>query len=371
MVPGSITNLWVGPDLSLGGGAATHLRLLIGCLSLPRVGLATFGSTVDPAIASQLAGTLPLMHRDWRSYPRSIMLLREFLARHRPKSVVAFGSQPLIVASQAIRLVRRPTGLGYVEITRPLRARSGGTLLRRGLISWLHRQALNHVDIAAANSIDGLDELTAIVSPGGPEMRVVRNPVDIEAWSMPLAPVHTGPLRLLSSGRLVKSKGFSDLLEAAAPLVDRFAFTLSIAGTGPELERLRHQASALGLGKRVRFLGWLSDPRAAMREADVFVFPSHYEGFPNAVLEAMAASRPVVSSFWGTDARHLHAAGVVLGHEAGDIAAMTAALAAIIESPARRATLASCGKAHAAQFAAAHVAADYDALFHDLASCRT
>jgi glycosyltransferase involved in cell wall biosynthesis len=341
-------------------------------MGTPGLGFVTFGTAIEPTVTARLVDTRPLLHSNWTCYPRSIMRLSAFLDWHRPDALVAFGPQPLIVASEAARRSVRPPRLGYVEITRPLQAASvGESPFRRRFAAWMFRRALRRVDIAAANSIDGLAELTAIVSPGGPEIRVVRNPVDIEAWSMPLAPVHTGPLRLLSSGRLVKSKGFSDLLEAAAPLVDRFAFTLSIAGTGPELERLRRQASALGLGKRVHFLGWLSDPRAAMREADVFVFPSHYEGFPNAVLEAMAASRPVVSSFWGTDARHLHAAGVVLGHEAGDIAAMTAALAAIIESPARRATLASCGKAHAAQFAAAHVAADYDALFHDLASCRT
>lgn len=364
--------LWVGPDLSRGGGAATHLRQLLLHMGMAGLGFASFGSAIEPPLLARLDAPLLLAHRRWPCYARSIMLLKRFLDRHRPDALVAFGPQPLIVASTATRLADRPPRLGYVEITRPLQARHvGGSTVSRRINAWMFRRALGSVDIAAANSTDGIAELAAITAPGGPEMRIVRNPVDLEAWSMPSAVLHDGPIRLLSSGRLVRSKGFSDLLQAAARLVDRFSFTLAIAGTGPELERLRRQASALGLGGRVRFLGWLADPQAAMRDADAFVFPSHYEGFPNAVLEAMAAGRPVVSSFWGTDARLLHAGGVLLGHEAGDVAGMAAALAAVLESATTRATLAARGRAHAARFAAADVAADYDALFHDLASCRT
>jgi glycosyltransferase involved in cell wall biosynthesis len=334
----------------------------------PHLGFATFGNAVEPALAVRLSATLPLAHRRWVSYPRSIMLLKRFLDRHRPLAMLAFGPQPLIVAGAAAALAERSPSLGYVEITRPLRAGEvGGGVVAKHINAVMFRRALGQVRIAAANSNDGLAELATLVDPRGRELRTVRNPIDLEAWRLPTAEIAPGrPLRLLSVGRLVSSKGFADLLQAAASLARRFPLRLAIAGAGPELPVLQRQSVQLGLGDRVSFLGCLEDPRDAMRDADVFVFPSRYEGFPNAVLEAMAAGRPVVSSLWGSDARGLQDAGVLRGYEPGDVAGLTAALGAVLESPAVREDLAIRGRRHVARFAASEVAADYDALFRDL-----
>jgi glycosyltransferase involved in cell wall biosynthesis len=195
----------------------------------------------------------------------------------------------------------------------------------------------------------------------------VRNPVDLQTWSgAPLRRHQSAGLRILSTGRLVPSKGFGDLIQAAAGLSGRFAFTLAIAGDGPQRPALERQAAALGIADRVEFLGWMADLRGEMRRADVFVFPSHYEGFPNSVLEAMASARPVVSSFWGTDARSLDAEGVMRGYVPGDVAALTAALADVMESADVRAGLAERGRLHVHAFAAETVVGDYDTLFRDL-----
>lgn len=97
--------------------------------------------------------------------------------------------------------------------------------------------------------------------------------------------------------RLTEQKGHRFLLEAAASALRvrpdlRFVF----AGDGPLRETLEAQARGLGIGDRVRFLGFRSDVPALLAAFDVFVLPSLYEGLPNAVLEAMACGRPVVAT---------------------------------------------------------------------------
>jgi glycosyltransferase involved in cell wall biosynthesis len=366
--PSTVRSLWIGPDLRRVGGAASHLRQVLAHAATPHLGFATFAPVFDPAAAPRIVAALPLAHGGWRSYPRSIIRLSRFLDRHRPLAMVAFGPQPLIVASAAAALAKRAPHLGYVEITRPRRAGAGsGRFWSRHANAFLFRRALRRVRIAAANSSDGLAELATILAPRAPDLRLLRNPVDLAAWSLPAVGAASGrPLRLLSVGRLVPSKGFADLIHAAAGLAGRISFSLAIAGSGPELPLLQRMTAELGLGDHVTFLGCLEDPRTAMRDADVFVFPSLYEGFPNAVLEAMAAGRPVVSSLWGTDARQLHDTGVVRGYEPGDVAGLIAALGAVLESPDIRAELVARGRRFVTPFAAAEVVADYDALFRDL-----
>jgi Glycosyl transferases group 1 len=76
----------------------------------------------------------------------------------------------------------------------------------------------------------------------------------------------------------------------------------ALGGKGPEREELEEMATRLGIADRVRFLGRREDVPELLAACDVFALPSLYEGSSLAVLEAMAAGRPVVSSaIGGTD----------------------------------------------------------------------
>ncbi|MFL5885767.1 MAG: glycosyltransferase family 4 protein [Thermoleophilaceae bacterium] len=97
---------------------------------------------------------------------------------------------------------------------------------------------------------------------------------------------------VLSVGRLHPQKGHAELLEAAAPLMNGDA-QLVIAGDGPERERLERMAADHG---GVRLLGARDDVTRLLLAADVFALPSRFEGFPFALVEAMAHGLPVVSS---------------------------------------------------------------------------
>jgi len=102
---------------------------------------------------------------------------------------------------------------------------------------------------------------------------------------------------ILAVGRLDKQKGFDLLLEAFARsgLAARGA-RLTLLGEGPERSALERQAQALGIAERVTMPGVVRDPETWMARAAVFVLPSRYEGFPNALLEAMAMGCPVIAT---------------------------------------------------------------------------
>jgi len=100
--------------------------------------------------------------------------------------------------------------------------------------------------------------------------------------------------------RLSSEKGVDVFLDACALLLKQgFAGSAVIAGDGPERARLEEQCGRQGLGSTVRFLGHVDDVTAVYQGLDLFVLPSRSEGLPNALLEALRADVPVVSTTVG------------------------------------------------------------------------
>ena len=97
--------------------------------------------------------------------------------------------------------------------------------------------------------------------------------------------------------RLVPIKAHEVFLEAAARVRERVPETrFLIVGDGERRAELEARARALGLGEQVLFLGWRRDMRTVYADLDVVVLSSLNEGSPVAIIEAMAAGRPVVST---------------------------------------------------------------------------
>ncbi|MFQ5494946.1 MAG: glycosyltransferase [Phycisphaerae bacterium] len=97
-------------------------------------------------------------------------------------------------------------------------------------------------------------------------------------------------------GRLDPVKGVDTLIRAFRDLVHETRAHLLLAGDGPDRPALAGHIGRAGLNDRVHLLGARSDVPSLMKTADVFAFPSRTEGLPNALLEAMAAGCPVVTT---------------------------------------------------------------------------
>lgn len=119
---------------------------------------------------------------------------------------------------------------------------------------------------------------------------VIPNPIDTI--------IEPGPRRaekiILGVGRFVPKKGFDQLIAAFAAMSDD-SWKLVLCGDGPLRAQLEAQAEALGVAGRTEFPGLLKDLRPHLSKAAIFAFPSLYEGFPNALAEAMVSGLPCVS----------------------------------------------------------------------------
>jgi glycosyltransferase involved in cell wall biosynthesis len=100
---------------------------------------------------------------------------------------------------------------------------------------------------------------------------------------------------IVAVGRLSHQKGFDMLLDAFFQIKDDVDAKLIIFGEG-ELERsLSEQIASLGLETRVSLAGYTNNPIAEIKNADLFVLSSRFEGSPNVLVEAMSVGTPVVA----------------------------------------------------------------------------
>jgi glycosyltransferase involved in cell wall biosynthesis len=143
---------------------------------------------------------------------------------------------------------------------------------------------------------------------------------------------------VLSTGRLAHQKGLEYLLEAAL-LVKReidVPFKLVLAGAGPLypfLEKLIHDRS---LGREVALLGFRADIGDLLAASDIVVLPSLHEGLSIALLEAMAAGKPIVATTIGSNLEVTNQGQAALLVPARNSEALANAITRFIRNPSVR-----------------------------------
>lgn len=169
---------------------------------------------------------------------------------------------------------------------------------------------------------------------------------------------------VLTCCRLSDQKDFRTLLRAFAQVRIDPAPQLVIVGEGEMRAQIDAWACELGIEARVQLTGFEENPFGWMREADVFVLSSFYEGFGNVLVEAMALGVPVVASDcpWGP-AEIVEPGGSGELFPVGDDAALAAHLTRLLAHPERRERLAAGALERAARFSIRNMSEAYAALF--------
>lgn len=144
------------------------------------------------------------------------------------------------------------------------------------------------------------DNLLRVFGIPGHKIRVIHNGVDPANFQNYICPPELDRLSqdlgkpiILAVARLHEQKGLGYLIEAAKDVPEAI---FAIVGDGPERFALEQRVGTLGLRERVFFFGFRSDTPNWLGACTAFVLPSLYEGFPIALLEAMAAGKPVIAT---------------------------------------------------------------------------
>lgn len=153
----------------------------------------------------------------------------------------------------------------------------------------------SEVSQAFKTQVGGVDENVFTIA-NGVDMRRFQVQVDGAALRVELGLPADSRL-LLTVGRLTKQKGQWHLIDAAVRVVNAYPSAhILIVGTGELDEPLKALARSAGLAENIHFLGQRSDIPRLLAACEIFVLPSLWEGLSIALLEAMAAGKPIVTT---------------------------------------------------------------------------
>lgn len=220
---------------------------------------------------------------------RRFVRVRKSIKSINPDIVISFLDRTNVLTLASMIGTGIPVGVS--ERTDPRERRIGKTW------TWARRAMYRRAAFVAVQTHSVKEWALALGLEAG-RVKVIPNPValparinrDTEGQRLGIR------YRAGTMGRLIPSKGFEYLLRAFKECSDAMPdWDLLIIGDGEcraELETLRDR---LGLGERVRFAGALKNPFQELAGLDLFIFTSLYEGFPNALVEAMSYAIPVIS----------------------------------------------------------------------------
>lgn len=187
----------------------------------------------------------------------------------------------------------------------------------------------------------------------GRVIELVENGVELDIWQPKTEYRGSGePTRFIYLGRLVDWKAVDLLIQAFARVATQMDARLTIVGDGDKRAALEQLAQSLGLGARIEFVGYKSQPEAAqiLRDSDVFVLPSLCECGGAVVLEAMASGLPVIATNWGGPADYVDAyCGILIDPTSKDgfISGLASAMTRLAGSPDLRRQMGQAGRRRA------------------------
>lgn len=269
----------------------------------------------------------------------SVGALAALMREHQPETLLVAKERSLRLALAAQARCGYPRRIVFQINTHLSRSFAH----RGALIGWWRRRRMARLladcDELIAVSQGVADDVRACFPAVNAPMHVHHNPIvapDIESVANmePPLPLLERQPRVLAMGRLTAQKGFDVLLRAYAGLSAEQRGQLMILGDGAEREALLAQAAELGIQDEFSLPGFVENPLPILKAADLFVLSSRWEGFGNALVEAMALGVPVVACDCPSGPAEILEAGK-LGPlvPVDDVDALREAMAQVLQNP--------------------------------------
>jgi len=180
-------------------------------------------------------------------------------------------------------------------------------------------------------------------------VQTIYNGLDVVDWNTLPRPANAPDKVVVTTvGNIRRVKGHDVFIKAAAAIVQHFpGVSFSIAGEVLEpdyFSELQGLVRDLKLSERFHFVGGVTDLREHLSSSDIFVLPSRSEGFSNAIVEAMAASLPVVATDVGGNAEAVEngVSGFIIPSD--DPAALSEAISRLIFNPSQAKAMGKAGR---------------------------
>lgn len=298
---------------------------------------------------------------------------RRYISRTRPQIVVSFLSYFSVLT--AVRAAATGARVVFNQQTPMTAFLSDGDYpwrrgWRRGVFNAATTLGYAAADRIITTSQGVADDLVDAFSVRRASISVIPNPVDLDAVRAAaredLAPEHaakwTRPV-IVAAGRLAEAKNYPLLIDALKLLRERVDARLFILGTGEQEASIRARIAERGLEGAVILCGFQKNPWKYIARADLFALSSHYEGFGNVLIEAMANGVPVVAtaSAGTRDIVRHNVDGLLV--ETHDAVQFADALAAVLTDHATRQRMSKEAREGAERFALPKVAQVYHDTF--------
>lgn len=353
--------LHVIDSLGVGGGAEHSLANLLPLLD--ERGVTSSIATLVPRIGGlqeRLSDAgYPLEVLPSTTLPGRVMALRRKVRHERPDLVHAALYNSCLVT----RLALLGTGVPSIDTLAstsydPARTEGiGAAPWKLHIVETVDRISIQRTTRVHAVNHAVADEATRVLHVRPSKISVIprgRDARGLGEWSAHRRATTRERLGIDGPTPVVLNVGRQDHPKAQAELVRAFGVTagdvadatLLIAGReGDATPELRRALDEVDLGERIRLLGHRDDVADLYVAADVFAFPSLYEGAAGAIVEAMALRCPVVGSDAVAVAEVLGDGELGVVAKRGDVAALADAMTGLLSDPQRRADLADRGEA--------------------------
>lgn len=318
------------------GGTEHQLLYLVQKIDRTRFAPQIVCLTGDVPLISFFEGLCPIhvLRHTNKSRFTALKILRALCAEIQPDLVHSFG-----YASRAAI-----SGIIIPSQTRIIFAIRGLPRWQKWWDKWLELFSWRQSDLVLSNSQSALSAYCTALGSSHKRFRVIPNGLDLEKfdqiWLSDIAIIedmgieYRSPNVICVVARLCAEKRLDILIDAITSMVSVFPdFVLWIVGSGHLRHELTEQVCQLGLEEKVVFWGNRMDVPSLLRRAKVGVLSSQFESMPNALLEYMAASLPVVATDVGGNSEVVVHNETGLLVEPGDPNALAQALLTILKNP--------------------------------------
>ena len=302
--------------------------------------------------------------------------LAKIIADIEPNLLISFLDSANVLALETKLLTRAPCPFLIsqrnnlsVSLTKNYPYSTLRRRLKKWFMAWLYPKA-DHI-ITPSQGIK--EDLVQHFYVPAKKITSIENPVDValidqQSQAQVNYPWEKGRHKIIVGvGRLIEQKGFSDLIRAFSQVRARIPSKLVILGEGGRRAQLEALVTSLNLQNDVYMPGFVKNPWGYMRDADLFVLSSHWEGMGgNVILEAMACQTPVIATDCDFGPRE------IIQHEhngllvpVADIERLSQVMCRVLNDPNKRTKLVHFGRQRALDFDSSKICRRYEELFDE------